>query len=63
MTPIVFSTKPDWRKEGRKLEDFKEITGAMYCAMDSTKLLRICKIWLSQIKETHCMDSDGTSNQ
>ena len=31
-----------------KLEDFEEITDAIY-AMYPTKLLRICKMWLSQL--------------
>ena len=32
-----------------KLKDFEEITNAIYCAMDSSKLLGICKMWLSQL--------------
>ena len=52
MTLIVFSTKPDLRKKKTKLEDFQKITNAMYCVMDSTKLLQICKIWLSRLNET-----------
>ncbi|KAK3701792.1 hypothetical protein RRG08_043454 [Elysia crispata] len=39
-------------KRGTKLEDFEKITNARYCAMDSTNLLQICKIWLSCLKET-----------
>ncbi|KAK3790628.1 hypothetical protein RRG08_043913 [Elysia crispata] len=39
-------------ERGTKLEDFQKITNAMYYAMDSTKLLRICNIWLSCLKET-----------
>ena len=32
-----------------KLEDFEEKIDAIYWAMDSTKLLGICKMWLSQL--------------
>ena len=35
-----------------KIEDFEEITGAIYCAMNSTKLLGICEMLLSHLKET-----------
>ena len=34
------------------LEDFEAITDAIYCAMNSTKLLGICKMLLSHLKET-----------
>ena len=35
-----------------KIEDFEEITDAIYCAMNSTKLLGICEMLLSHLKET-----------
>ena len=35
-----------------KLEDFEEINDAIYCAMNSTKLLGICIMRLSKLKET-----------
>ena len=34
------------------LEDFEVITDAIYCAMNSTKLLGICEMLLSHLKET-----------
>ena len=34
------------------LEDIEAITDAIYCAMNSTKLLGICKMLLSHLKET-----------
>ena len=35
-----------------KLEDFEEINDAIYCAMNSTKLLGTCIMRLSELKET-----------
>ena len=35
-----------------KLEDFEEINDAIYCTMNSTKLLKICIMRLSELKET-----------
>ena len=35
-----------------KIEDFEERTDAIYCAMNSTKLLGICEMLLSHLKET-----------
>ena len=34
------------------LEDFEAITDAIYCVMNSTKLLGICKMLLPHLKET-----------
>ena len=34
------------------LEDFEAITDAIYCAMNSTKLLGICEMLLSHLKKT-----------
>ncbi|KAK3795698.1 hypothetical protein RRG08_021994 [Elysia crispata] len=39
-------------ERGMKIEDFEEITDAIYCAMNSTKLLGICEMLLSHLKET-----------
>ncbi|KAK3803190.1 hypothetical protein RRG08_024103 [Elysia crispata] len=39
-------------ERGMMLEDFQEITDAIYCAMNSTKLLGICEMLLSHLKET-----------
>ena len=35
-----------------KLEDFEEINDAIYCARNSTKVLGICIMRLSELKET-----------
>ena len=35
-----------------KLEDFEEINNVIYCAMNSIKVLGICIMRLSELKET-----------
>ena len=46
ISPIIL------QKRGMNLEDFEVITDAICCAMNSTKFLRMCKMWLPQLEET-----------